>query len=213
MNPDHLICTLDNGAKIAMEFTVESGKGYVAGDAEPARGCADRPDPGRRAVQPGAQGQLQGREYPRRPGHRLRQALDADRDQRRGDAGGCGGAWPRASCRTSCSSSSISKSRAPPARKSVRPSCRSTRTCCARSTSSSFRCVRPTASRTTTSSISATSCRRPKPRCCGRRISAASRSNEIKEVLAQMGLHLGMEIPNWPPENIEELAKRLEEPY
>jgi len=37
--------------------------------------------------------------------------------------------------------------------------------------------------------------------------------NEIKEVLAHMGLHLGMEIPNWPPENIEELAKRLEEPY
>jgi DNA-directed RNA polymerase subunit alpha len=37
--------------------------------------------------------------------------------------------------------------------------------------------------------------------------------NEIKEVLAQMGLHLGMEIPNWPPDNIEELAKRLEEPY
>ncbi|MEJ2027246.1 MAG: DNA-directed RNA polymerase subunit alpha C-terminal domain-containing protein, partial [Limibacillus sp.] len=37
--------------------------------------------------------------------------------------------------------------------------------------------------------------------------------NEIKEVLSQMGLHLGMEIANWPPENIEELAKRLEEPY
>jgi DNA-directed RNA polymerase subunit alpha len=37
--------------------------------------------------------------------------------------------------------------------------------------------------------------------------------NEIKEVLSQMGLHLGMEIPTWPPENIEELAKRLEEPY
>ncbi|MEI6984619.1 MAG: DNA-directed RNA polymerase subunit alpha [Rhodospirillaceae bacterium] len=37
--------------------------------------------------------------------------------------------------------------------------------------------------------------------------------NEIKEVLAQMGLHLGMEIPSWPPENIEELAKRLEDPY
>jgi DNA-directed RNA polymerase subunit alpha len=37
--------------------------------------------------------------------------------------------------------------------------------------------------------------------------------NEIKEVLAQMGLHLGMEITNWPPENIEDLAKRLEEPY
>jgi DNA-directed RNA polymerase subunit alpha len=37
--------------------------------------------------------------------------------------------------------------------------------------------------------------------------------NEIKEVLANMGLHLGMEISNWPPENIEELAKKLEEPY
>jgi DNA-directed RNA polymerase subunit alpha len=28
-----------------------------------------------------------------------------------------------------------------------------------------------------------------------------------------MGLHLGMEIPGWPPDNIEEMAKRLEEPY
>lgn len=37
--------------------------------------------------------------------------------------------------------------------------------------------------------------------------------NEIKEVLAEMSLHLGMEVPNWPPENIEELAKRFEESY
>jgi DNA-directed RNA polymerase subunit alpha len=37
--------------------------------------------------------------------------------------------------------------------------------------------------------------------------------NEIKEVLATMGLHLGMDIPDWPPENIEDLAKRLEEPF
>jgi len=37
--------------------------------------------------------------------------------------------------------------------------------------------------------------------------------NEIKEVLTNMGLHLGMEIPSWPPENIEDLAKKLEEPY
>lgn len=37
--------------------------------------------------------------------------------------------------------------------------------------------------------------------------------NEIKEVLTQMGLHLGMEITNWPPENIDDIAKRLEEPY
>jgi len=37
--------------------------------------------------------------------------------------------------------------------------------------------------------------------------------NEIKEVLSQMGLHLGMEIPDWPPENIEDMAKKLEEPF
>jgi DNA-directed RNA polymerase subunit alpha len=37
--------------------------------------------------------------------------------------------------------------------------------------------------------------------------------NEIKEVLAQMGLHLGMDVPDWPPENIEEMAKKLEEPF
>ena len=35
--------------------------------------------------------------------------------------------------------------------------------------------------------------------------------NEIKEVLASMGLRLGMEIPGWPPENIEEMAKKLEQ--
>jgi len=37
--------------------------------------------------------------------------------------------------------------------------------------------------------------------------------NEIKEVLAQMGLHLGMEVVNWPPENIDDLAKRYEDHY
>jgi DNA-directed RNA polymerase subunit alpha len=35
--------------------------------------------------------------------------------------------------------------------------------------------------------------------------------NEIKEVLTSMDLQLGMEIPNWPPENIEELAKKFED--
>jgi len=37
--------------------------------------------------------------------------------------------------------------------------------------------------------------------------------NEIKEVLAQMELSLGMQIPNWPPENIEELARKVEDPF
>ncbi len=37
--------------------------------------------------------------------------------------------------------------------------------------------------------------------------------NEIKEVLAAMGLHLGMEVQNWPPDNIDDLAKRFEDQY
>ena len=35
--------------------------------------------------------------------------------------------------------------------------------------------------------------------------------NEIEEVLNSMSLFLGMEIPNWPPENIVQLSKKLEE--
>jgi len=35
--------------------------------------------------------------------------------------------------------------------------------------------------------------------------------NEIKEVLNAMSLYLGMEVPNWPPENIAELSKKLED--
>ena len=37
--------------------------------------------------------------------------------------------------------------------------------------------------------------------------------NEIKEVLTMMGLHLGMQIEGWPPENIEELAKKMDDPF
>jgi len=37
--------------------------------------------------------------------------------------------------------------------------------------------------------------------------------NEIKEVLSMMGLHLGMQVEGWPPENIEELAKKADDPF
>ncbi|PPR43786.1 MAG: DNA-directed RNA polymerase subunit alpha [Alphaproteobacteria bacterium MarineAlpha6_Bin2] len=35
--------------------------------------------------------------------------------------------------------------------------------------------------------------------------------NEIREILMQMGLNLGMDVPEWPPENIEELSKSIDE--
>lgn len=37
--------------------------------------------------------------------------------------------------------------------------------------------------------------------------------NEIKDVLGNMGLKFGMDVAEWPPESIEELARKYEEPY
>ena len=32
LNPEHVICNLDDGASIHMEFTADTGKGYVPAD-------------------------------------------------------------------------------------------------------------------------------------------------------------------------------------
>jgi DNA-directed RNA polymerase subunit alpha len=37
--------------------------------------------------------------------------------------------------------------------------------------------------------------------------------NEIKEVLTGMGLYLGMDVPDWPPENIDDLAKKYDDHF
>ena len=37
--------------------------------------------------------------------------------------------------------------------------------------------------------------------------------NEIKEILSSFGLKFGMDIDGWPPENLEILAKKYEDPY
>ena len=37
--------------------------------------------------------------------------------------------------------------------------------------------------------------------------------NEIKEVLTGMQLHLGMDVSEWPPENIEDLSKKYEDQF
>ena len=37
--------------------------------------------------------------------------------------------------------------------------------------------------------------------------------DEIKEVLVSMNLSMGMDLPGWPPENIDELSKRYEDPF
>ncbi|XVN41287.1 MAG: DNA-directed RNA polymerase subunit alpha [Rickettsia endosymbiont of Argas persicus] len=37
--------------------------------------------------------------------------------------------------------------------------------------------------------------------------------NEIKEILSKFNLRFGMDVPDWPPENIHELSKRYEDSY
>ena len=37
--------------------------------------------------------------------------------------------------------------------------------------------------------------------------------NEIKALLATMGLSFGMNVPGWPPDNIDDLARKLDEQY
>ena len=51
-------------------------------------------------------------------------------------------------------------------------------------------------------------------KCLELRILERKSLNEIREVLSEMAeIGLGMHIENWPPENIESLAKQIEDPY
>ena len=89
LNPDLVICTLDEGAEIRMEFTVNTGKGYVPAERNRPEDAPIGLIPVDSLYLAGAQGLLPRREHPRGPDPRLRQADHADRDQRRADAGGC----------------------------------------------------------------------------------------------------------------------------
>ena len=37
--------------------------------------------------------------------------------------------------------------------------------------------------------------------------------NEIKEVLTEMGISLGMDVPTWPPENVDDLARKASDKF
>ena len=54
LNPDLVLCTLDEGAEIRMEFTVDDRQGLRPGRAQSPGGRADRPHPGRQPVLAGA---------------------------------------------------------------------------------------------------------------------------------------------------------------
>jgi DNA-directed RNA polymerase subunit alpha len=140
MNPDLVICTLDRDAKVSMEFTVETGKGYVASSQNRAEDAPIGLIPVDAVFSPVR------RVAYKIENSRVGQVTDYDKltltvetNQR------IPSRLRLASCRISSSSSSISKSRARPKKSAMRRRCRSTRTSCARSTNSNCRCVRRTA--------------------------------------------------------------------
>ena len=179
---------------------------------QPSRGRADRPHPGRQPLFAGEEGLLPGREHPRGPGARLRQA-DADGRDRRRDPPEDAVAYAARILQDQLSIfvnfEEPQKETAevaipelafnPALLKKVDELELSVR---------SANCLKNDNIVYIGDLIQKTEAEMLRTPNFGRKS-----LNEIKEVLAQMGLHLGMEVPNWPPENIDELAKRYEDHY
>ncbi len=141
-----VICTLDEGAEIRMEFTVNTGKGYVPADRNRSEDAPIGLIPVDSLYSPVRKVSYQVENT------REGQVLDYDklthddRDQRLGHRRRTRSPSPRASCRTS---STIFVNFDEPQKREIEApairNCRSTRRCSRRSTSSSSRCARPTA--------------------------------------------------------------------
>jgi len=156
LNPDHVICTLDDGAEIRMEFTVNNGKGYVPAERNRAEDAPIGLIPVDSLYSP-----VKKVSY-KVENTREGQVLDYDK-----------------LIMTIETNGSVSGEDAV-----------------------AF------AARILHDLIQKTEAEMLRTPNFGRKS-----LNEIKEVLASMGLHLGMEVPAWPPENIEDLAKRYEDQY
>ena len=141
LNREHVICHVDEGAEVYMEFTVNTGKGYVSADKNKPE---DAPiglipidaiySPVKKVaydVQPTREGQV----------------LDYDKLTMKIETDGSKTRWPmpRASCRTSCRSSSTSKSRSRRAARTRTTGWNSTRCFSRRWTNWNCRFGRPTA--------------------------------------------------------------------
>ena len=145
MNPDLVLCTLDNGAKLAMEFTVETGKGYV-----PA--TQNRPEDAPIGLIP-----VDALFSPVRKvsykveNTRVGQVTDYDKLSMQIETNGAVTPEDAVALAARILQDQLQlfinfeEPRAVGHEGDRRPSRRSTRTCCARSTSSSCRCARPTA--------------------------------------------------------------------
>ncbi len=145
LNPELVICHLDEGAEIRMEFTVNTGKGYVAADRNRPEDAPIGLIPVDSLYSPVRKVSYKVENTREGPDPRLRQADAADRDQRRDLAGRCAGlcrahpAGPAQRLRQLRRAAQGSRRGSHPrSRFQSRPSSR-------RWTSSSCRCARPTA--------------------------------------------------------------------
>ena len=212
MNPDHLICTLDSGAKIAMEMTVETGKGYVAG-------TQNRPEDAPIGLIPvdALFSPVRKVSY-RVENTRVGQVTDYDKLSMRIETNGAVTPEDAVALAARILQDQLQlfinfeEPRA--ASEEERPADLPFNKNLLRKVDElelsvrSANCLKNDNIVYIGDLVQKTEADMLRTPNFGRKS-----LNEIKEVLAQMGLHLGMEIANWPPENIEELAKRLEEPY
>jgi len=212
MNPDHVICTLDSGAKITMEFTVESGKGYVAA-------TQNRPEDAPIGLIP-----VDALFSPVRKvsykveNTRVGQVTDYDKLSMRVETNGAVTPEDAVALAARILQDQLQlfinfeEPRA--AGEEERPSELPFNKNLLRKVDELELSVRSANCLKNDNIVYIGDLVQKSEAEMLRTPNFGRKSlNEIKEVLAQMGLHLGMEIPNWPPENIEELAKRLEEPY
>jgi DNA-directed RNA polymerase subunit alpha len=210
LNPDHVICTSMRALKSAWNSPSTPARA-MSGRSQPSGRCADRPDPGRQPLFAG-QAACPTRSKNTREG----QKLDYDkltltskpmvRSRRKTPS-----LTPLASCRTSCRSSSTSKSRR---RKSPEEE-----------TGTGFNPVLLKKVDELELSVRSANCLKndnivyigdliQKTEAEMLRTPNFGRKslNEIKEVLARWACTSAWKCENWPPENIEDLAKKLRRP-
>ena len=188
LNPDLYIATVNATGRLALDLTVEQGRGYLSAERN-KRTTHDRRHPGRRDLLAGAPRVVLDRADARRAGHELRQAHPRDRDRR----------FDHAARRARVGGRHAAQARRPrrrAVRRAARPRARRGRVADVdvarprprRSRSSTCRSGRATASSGRASTRSASSCRRPRTICSRSRTSASKSLEEVIQKLDERGL-------------------------
>jgi DNA-directed RNA polymerase subunit alpha len=221
LNPNHVLCTLDDGATVRMEFTVQTGKGYVPAELNrpedapigliavdavysPVRKVAYRVEPTRQGQSldydrlimevetNGAVTPVDAVAYAARIlQDQLNIFITFDEPRRQALGGGVGGGYaPSDEAKPDLPFNPALLKKVDELELSVR----------------SANCLKNDNIVYIGDLIQKTENEMLRTPNFGRKS-----LNEIKEVLAGMGLSLGMDVPNWPPENIDDLAKKFED--